>query len=155
MVVIISATLILKLLTDWSSAGIKKSKYVEMSVFALELQFMTYKIFWSRTWTQLVRRSQERGKEIVTLNIIKSEKKKRWRMLWRHAKISAISRFASWWKHSHGRSKRASIELRQDVYLNDRLFIFSMLRQRVSKPTYYTTVEVKEKNSTRGILSQR
>ena len=47
-----------------------------MSVFALELQFMMYKIFWSRTWTQLVRRSQERGKEIVTLNIIKSEKKR-------------------------------------------------------------------------------
>ena len=48
-----------------------------MSVFALELQFMMLKIFWSRAWTQLqlVRRSQERGKEIVTFDIIKSKKR--------------------------------------------------------------------------------
>ena len=48
-----------------------------MSVSTLELQFMMLKIFWSRTWTQLVRRSQEREKEFVTLNIIKSKKKDR------------------------------------------------------------------------------
>ena len=49
MVVIISATLILKLLTDWSSAGIKGVKIRGNECFCLRIAIYDVKIFWSRT----------------------------------------------------------------------------------------------------------